>query len=189
MLNWVGPTSGLDGGVPGAQTGWGASCADTESLGKRLLKKSLVFLGSVNIYDVILWRHTSYLNCNTTFWYNMIFDYDNHQFVKLLQNRSPEALHLLFFENLILGDPTFSSSALNANPRSAIDFMTETKCCRSDFQYSSYWLTWQAISVSILPSDLHLRLNITMVSKCFIDFSCLLSRPIATGRIGVNSPL
>jgi len=63
----------------------------------------------------------------------MIFDNDQ-RFVKPLQNRSPEVSHL-FFEYLlekILGDPTFSSS-LNASPRSAINLMTKTKRCRSNF--------------------------------------------------------
>jgi len=59
--------------------------------------------------------------------------------VKLLQNQSLEALHLFFkyllekslkiFWKNFLGDPTYLSS-LNANPRSAINFTTETKRCR-----------------------------------------------------------
>ena len=74
-----------------------------------------------------------------------------------------------------LGDPPFSSS-LNVSPRSALNFKTETKRCRSDFQYCWHWLTWPASSVSILHSDqLHLQLNVIAGSLCSIDCSWLLS--------------
>jgi len=68
-----------------------------------------------------------------------------------------------------LGDPTFSSS-LNVSPRSAINFTTEIKRCRSDFQYCWPWFTWLASFVSILHSDqLHLRLNVIVVFLSSID--------------------
>jgi len=62
--------------------------------------------------------------------------------VKLLQNQSPETVHPLFFEisleksfenfwKMLLGDPTFSSS-LNASPRSAINFTTETQTFQAE---------------------------------------------------------
>jgi len=57
----------------------------------------------------------------------------------MLPKHSLEVSHLFFsiclknalkiFWKKLLGDPTFSSS-LNASPRSAINFMTETKRCR-----------------------------------------------------------
>jgi len=52
----------------------------------------------------------------------------------------------------VSGDPTFARS-LNVNPHSAINFTTETKRCRSDFQYFWHWFTWRAFSVSNLYSD------------------------------------
>ena len=92
--------------------------------------------------------------------------------------RQKRSIVFPFFWNFawkeFLGDPTFSSS-LNVSPRSAINFTTETKRCRSDFQYCCHWLTWLASSVSILHSDsFHLRLNVIVASLCSIDCSWLL---------------
>ena len=82
-----------------------------------------------------------------------------------------------FFQILLekfLGGPTFSSS-LNVGPRSAINFTTEIKRCRSDFQYCWHWLTL-ASSVSTLHCDyLHLRQNVIVASLCCVDCSRLLS--------------
>jgi len=39
---------------------------------------------------------------------------------------------------MLLDDQTFSSSPLNANPRSTTNFMAEIKRCGSDFQYGSH---------------------------------------------------
>jgi len=143
-------------GGPGPGVVEGPMCrSDIESLGRGWPMKSLVFPLIINIYDVILWRHICQLNCNKTLWCNMIFGNDQ-RFVKLSQNRSPEASYFLFWNfawKEFLGDPTFSSS-LNVSPRSAINFLTEIKRCRSDFQYCWHWLTWLASSVSILHSDL-----------------------------------
>jgi len=58
----------------------------------------------------------------------MIID-DDQRFMKLLQNRSPEASYFLFLKlclKTLLGEPTFSSS-LHVSPRSLINFTTETK--------------------------------------------------------------
>jgi len=70
------------------------------------------------------------------------------RFVKLLENRWPEASYFLFWNfawKEFLGDPTFSSS-LNASSRSAINFATETKRCgHKRFQHFLHWLTWLAM--------------------------------------------
>jgi len=108
----------------------------------------------------------------------MTFD-DDQRFVKLLQNRSPES-HLFFenfFEKNVLGSSTFSLSPLNASLPSAMNFMTETKRCRQKrFSIFSHWLTWLTSSIWILPSDLHLRLNVIVANTCSIDCSWLLRR-------------
>jgi len=81
-----------------------------------------------------------------------------------------------------LWTPVFwNAISLNDGPRSGINFTTETKRCRSDFQYFWHWLTWLASSVSIVHSDyLHLRLNVIVASLCSIDCLWLLCvRPVA----------
>ena len=89
------PAPDLNVGGPGPRHGGGPICwSDIESFGRGSPMKPLVFPRIINICDVILWRHILKLKCNKTLWCNMRIDYDQ-QFVKLLQNRSPEASYFL----------------------------------------------------------------------------------------------
>jgi len=123
------------------------------------LMKSLVFPRIINIYDVISWRHIS----NKTF----LIQLDIWQWLAICETiakpvtRSIASSFFQFFLKKVLkifwkkflGDPTISSS-LNASPRSAINFTTETNVAgRADSRYCSHWQTWLASSVSILHSD------------------------------------